>query len=381
MKIAYLSSAVIPSRTANSIHIMKMCKSLANDNNDVTLLSTSLEQSENNIKDIHSYYGVEKNFSIKKFKLRNLKGGAYLYGLNIARWVKKSKIDLIYGRFLPGCYFSSLLSNSPVIFESHEPIQKSAKILNFLFRRLLKRKNFVMLVVISQKLKQYYVENYNIEPEKILVAHDGADISPRDIEKAKLAQENEKINIGYVGHLYSGKGMEIIAQIAPQCPWANFHIVGGLKKDIDYWSNELVNLNNVIFYGFVPHSQTASYIAAFDILLAPYLRNVSGHGSGKSNLSKWMSPLKIFEYMSLGKPIVASNLPVLVEVLRDKENSMLCDPDNSGHWIQVLERLSEHKEVRDNLGLNAKKDFEEYFTWQRRVKHILCNSKCLINEN
>jgi glycosyltransferase involved in cell wall biosynthesis len=64
-----------------------------------------------------------------------------------------------------------------------------------------------------------------------------------------------------------------------------------------------------------------------DVLLAPYLSDVEGHGRGR-NIAEGMSPLKLFEYMAHGKPIVSSDLPVIREVLRDSVNSVLVSPDN-----------------------------------------------------
>ena len=77
MKILYISKSIIPSRSANSIHVMKMCQALADNGHEVTLLAPDLKyQYEKNINDIYNYYGVRKNFLIKKIFHLNFKIGA-----------------------------------------------------------------------------------------------------------------------------------------------------------------------------------------------------------------------------------------------------------------------------------------------------------------
>ena len=374
MKIVYVSNSIIPSRTANSIHVMKICQAFAKLDNEVTLLAPDVDEIEPGIHDYYSYYDIENNFNIKKLFRPRIKGSLYLYGLCIASVVKKIKPDLVYGRFLIGCYINSIFLNVPVVFEAHQPIKKSEKIQEVIFKKIIKSSNFKKLVVISEALKQYYIEEFSIEPSKILVAHDGADIPSEEIFPPKLKGKKGITNIGYVGQLYSGKGMEVIAKIAPKCQWANFHIVGGLEKDIEYWKRELNDFDNVFFYGFVPHSQTVSYIESFDVVIAPYQKKVSGRG-GKSNISQWMSPLKIFEYMALAKPIVASDLPVLREVLRNNENSVLCDPEDANEWVEALKRISNDKGKRNYIGLKAKEDFLSEYTWNQRAEKILSSLK------
>jgi hypothetical protein len=84
MKILYISKSIIPSRSANSIHVMKMCQAFSLNGHEVVLLAPDLkDQYERSIVDAYKYYGVKKNFKIKKLWHPNLKGGAFLYTLSI----------------------------------------------------------------------------------------------------------------------------------------------------------------------------------------------------------------------------------------------------------------------------------------------------------
>ena len=86
----------------------------------------------------------------------------------------------------------------------------------------------------------------------------------------------------------------------------------------------------------------------YDILLAPLQKHVSIH-SGHSNIAEWTSPLKIFEYMATNKPIIASNLPVLKEILKHEYNCLLCSPDDITDWIKAINRLKNNKTLSKEL--------------------------------
>ncbi|MFW6015710.1 MAG: glycosyltransferase family 4 protein [bacterium] len=376
MKIIYVSNAKIPSKTANSIHIMKICQAFSKKGHEVILVAPEYKDIEVGVDDVYGYYGVDNIFKIIKLPWKRIKGRGYIYGWEVAIVVSREKPDLVYGRSLTSCYFSSIITKVPIIFEAHQPIKDFGMIQEFCFRKLLKKQSFEKFVVISDSLKQYYIKNYNMKSEKILVAHDGADCAPENIKLTKLQLiDNEKINVGYIGHLYKGKGMELISKLAKKCSWANFHVVGGLEQDINYWKKELDGVKNIYFYGFVPHSKTLCYGKAFDVLLAPYQKKVSGYGNKKANLSDWMSPLKIFEYMSLGKPIVCSDLPVLREILKNNYNGLLCDPENIDEWVKALKDLVADKKLTNRIGSQGKKDFLEKYTWDKRAELVLSNSK------
>ena len=82
MKIIYISKSIIPSRTANSIHIMKMCKALSDNGHEVVLLVPNQKnQYEKRVNNVYDYYDVRKNFVIKKLWHPDLKGGTLIYTL------------------------------------------------------------------------------------------------------------------------------------------------------------------------------------------------------------------------------------------------------------------------------------------------------------
>ena len=196
--MVYLSSAIIPSRTANSIHVMKMCQAFAQNGLETLLLAPDDSNVEKGVGDIYQFYGVEKVFSINKLPWIRIRGRGYVYALLSALRSFRFKPGLVYGRFLPGCYFSALLG-LPVVLEAHAPAVQAGRLCDWLFTKLCRARNFRGLVVISDALRRYYQERYQIPEADILVAHDAADIPPST--DTRLFTEGNRMNIGYIGHL------------------------------------------------------------------------------------------------------------------------------------------------------------------------------------
>ena len=84
----------------------------------------------------------------------------------------------------------------------------------------------------------------------------------------------------------------------------DFHIIGGNDEDLAYWKKRYKNLNNIVFYGFKQQKELKKFRQSSDILIAPYMNKVSISG-GKGDTSKWMSPLKVFEYMAAKNPLLS----------------------------------------------------------------------------
>ena len=363
MKIVYISNSIIPSRTANSIHVMKMCQAFADNGHEVVLLAPNrYKEYENGIDDIYEYYGVRKNFEIRKLPyiyIRILRNFYYAY--QTLKEIKIINPDLVYGRDLYGCFFSSY--KYATIFEAHSPMN------NFVSKQLLnlmdKNHLYKHTVVISDALK-----NLIIKSDKIVVAHDGADEVVDFDSKVELNGNKNSLKVGYVGHLYKGRGIELIIDCAKQLENVTFHIVGGTNEDIKYWQEQIERLKivNIFFYGFVSPKETIFYRNTFDIVLAPYAKKVSVAGN-TGDTSGFMSPLKIFEYMSHKKVIICSDILVLREVLNEG-NSILVDAENSEEWVEAIKKL-QSRELRKSLANNAYNDFLKEYTWKNRIQKVI----------
>lgn len=370
MKIIYLAHATIPSRTANSIHVMKMCQAFAkNDHETILITANKTKLSGPESWDVYGFYGVDNCFQLIRMpwlKVKSIRRS--FFALLGAMRAKKMKPDLVYTRCI-FCCFLALKFGLPVIFETHTPMEKKKKLQKILFRKAIRSTGLKKIVVITHSLRQYFEERYPMLNGFICVAPDGADPVSSDTRPVILPNKGNRLQVGYVGNLYKGKGFEVISQLAAMVQYADFHVVGGNDDLLSLYKKKYSHLDNLIFHGYVPHSETAKYLIAFDIVLLPnqntmYTRKI------EKDIGQWTSPLKLFEYMAAGKAIIASNLPVLREVLENKRNAILCPADDFEAWKKALKNL-ESVELRCNLGIEAQRDFISKYTWKARAKKVL----------
>ncbi len=361
MKITYITPSGIPSKQANTVQVMRMCEAFSQHGHEVKLLCPS--QSTGSVSDVFRYYDVEESFEIRRLPWQPFKG--YQFSILAALSAYHSDTDLVYGRSIAGCYFSALLGLD-VVYESHVPADDIHPITDRMFQRLTKSDNLHSLVVISEALKDYYQSKYDIG-DRVHVAPDAA---PRqDGTPIEAIHRADGQQVGYVGHLYAGKGIQMIVDLARELSDSTFHVVGGTEQDIEKWRSKSGDLPNLTFHGFVEPNRVPDYLASFDVVVAPYQTQVHGAG-GNTNLSRWMSPLKIFEYMAAGKPIVCSDLPVLREVLADGQNALLRPSDDIDAWAETIRELRYNRDLRDRLVTNAMRDFEENYSYKARAEKI-----------
>jgi glycosyltransferase involved in cell wall biosynthesis len=362
MRIVYVAKTVIPSNQANSIHIMKMCQAFSNNRHHVRLIIPQEINIQNNIRNVYSFYGVEEIFFITYVPLINLYGKYLLFALFAVKKARHSKVDILYTRHLPSAFFSCI-SGIKTVYELHDPGIISGFLMRMMFEVVKKSKYLRKLVVISSSIKNYMVSEMKFESSKIYVAHDGAD-------ETKFTQhagsKSTKLNIGYIGHLYPGKGMEIVYELAKRMPDVHFMVVGGSENDITIWKEKTRDMKNIVLHGFIEPSKTDAFRASCDILLAPFQKKVTVGGTG--DISQWMSPLKVFEYMAARRPMIVSNIPVLREVL-NSDNAVLVEHDNINAWVAAVDYLRDPS-IRKRIADIAYSDFAAKYTWKKRAENI-----------
>jgi len=365
MHILYISSSPTPSKAANAIQVMRMCEAFVKAGHCIGLIAPS---GPLQVADKFAHFGLGVEFPI--FRVTRPKGtrGRIAFGIQCVWYLRRQVPDLAYTRSL----YAALIAVTcciPTVYEVHMPAP--TRFHHAAEKYLFQHRAFRYLVSISQALAdEYYEPVTEATGKKVVVAHD-ASVGFRGQGGCihDWPGRNGCLQVGYVGHLYDGKGMEVISALAPRLPLLDFHVVGGTTADISLWKDS-VDVANIHFHGYVPHGRLLPLYNQFDILLAPYQRTVRV-SSGKADVSRWMSPLKIFEYMSTGKPIVCSDLPVLREVLEPEINALLVDPEDTEGWVSAIKRLSDNEGLREQLGTSAARTYETQYTWNQRATKVL----------
>lgn len=365
MKIVYLSSYNIPSKVANSINVINMCQAFYELGNDITLVTPIYH---NTLKDdTYSFYGIDKGIKIIRINRSISKLGLIFFLMGVVINLKRLKPDRVVGRCVYSCYLATLMGYE-VVFDSHRPEWEGGKIYFSYFKKMMASKNLVKLALNSKALKQIYEKNnfMNQFSNKMIVANNGSRIFP--LEQKIQLPGNNKVKVGYVGHLYKGRGIDIILECANTLRHLDFILIGGEKEDIDFWKNNSEN-KNLYFLGFINPQLIYKYRNSFDILLAPYQNEV--YTPAGFNTVSFMNPIKILEYMSSKKPIIASLLPAIQDVLQHEVNGLLVTSDDVNQWCTEIKRLISNQELSQKISENAYQDFLNYYTWKARAEKFL----------
>lgn len=205
--------------------------------------------------------------------------------------------------------------------------------------------------------------------DSIRVEHDAFDArrfggmrSRADARRELALPESAPIAV-YTGGLLAWKGADLIVEAARKLPEVHFVIAGGMAADVASLRERAGELANLRIDGFQPPERVALYLAAADIGLAP-------NRSSPAISSKYTSPLKVFEAMAVGLPLVASDLPSLRELLTHDRDAWLVAPDDADALANGISRLCADAALRARLSAAFGARASEH-TWDARAKRIL----------
>lgn len=347
---------------------MKMCRAFARCGVRTTLFARGDTKSPDAV---FQYYGMEPEFDLAlspkhRIPLVRWAHRLFTYRLSTAR---RQPPDLVYGRDPAALYWLGHRLRRSFVYEAHH--LPTSVLQRHIVAALIRSPWLKGVVVISDALREDIVKLYPaLKRLRIVTAHDGADEHCVTTQPIDLTEPGKHYSLeaGYVGSLYGGRGIDLILALAAKMPQVRFHLLGGTPSDIAFWRESGVT-DNVCFHAHRPHREVRDWLAAFDVLLAPYQPGVKiGNGY---NTGRWMSPLKVFEYMAAGKPIIASDLPVLREILTNQDTGILAQPDSVYSWEAALQSVSQNARYRVRLGENAQLTLKRCFTWESRGKNII----------
>lgn len=374
--IAYVTlNGQIPSRTANSVGVMKMCGQFSSQGLQTTLLipggqATALKNLECS-SDVFDFYSVEHKFKFKYLPNPLFKKSSSLvtlYSLFMVLYVCAKRINLITTRNIEVAFWAALL-RKPVIFESHNYAKMAQhRLLPYWIKFVNNSKYKASMVVTTEAGKKSYIAS-GIDEQNILVQPNGVDVG-RFAELAEKTQLRKKLGIttnrkvvGFCGSLYKGRGIEEIMWCAEHLTELLFLIVGGSPEEVKYYQSLAENkkITNIQFFGHVQQDKVPLFLMASDILLMPYTTKTA---------HAYMSPMKMFDYLATGCPIIATDFPILHEILKDKQNAIFVAPDSGQAMAEGIKWVLNNLELAKKMGFQAKKDAAS-FSWGNRSKNIL----------
>lgn len=384
-KLLLISANRIPSERANAYQTIKMAEAMAQQGWTVELVVprrrnivvTGLSRVS---VDIFSYYRVQTLFDIKYLPCLDLRW----VKLSVAQWwfpiislsfaisltfylIKRRFEDdfVIYTREdrFTGYLLAQLkpILGLPMLFEAHHfPATQH----NLAWQRRMDG-----IVTISHHLQQAYSQAA-FTPDRLLVAPDGVDLRlfsnlpAKEAARTTVQLPSDRPLVIYTGHLFHWKGVYTLAEAARHLPETLFVVVGGMAQDLEEFRVFVkeAGLKNVEIVGHVPPDRVPLYLAGADILVLP--------NSAKEAVSRlYTSPLKMFEYMAAKRPIVASDLPSIREVLTGGVNARLVPPDDARALANGIQELLNDPDLAQRLAHQARQDVDDY-TWLRRAERV-----------
>ena len=291
--------------------------------------------------------------------------------------LSREKIDFIYERYHFFGWMGTFLARRfgiPVILEVNEVSelrrvrgQALPKAASFIEKKVFK--NADAIIVVSSFLKKVIREKYGLEEGKIFVVPNA--INPRDFndgindnETRKRLGLEDKLVMGFVGKFVKWDRLEFLIEV-----FSNLVIInkdarlllvgdGDNIQDLKNHAQKLSLQDKVIFPGYVARKDVYKYISAMDICVLPHSNDFG-------------SPVVLFEYMFMTKPVAAPSLAPILDVINDGENGVLFEPENKVSFEMKLRELMDNPSKRGELGGNAHRAVLNGHLWEFNAKKII----------
>ena len=355
MKITYITETSLTNKSAQSVHVLKMCDAFSKKS-EVQLI---IPHANKNL----SLKNIKKNFLLTAKKniivkpILNLRVSNFLYritfGYKVAKYLKINNSELIITRSWMSSFFLCYFKINHFL-EIHSEFKGLTKFL-MINLNYINSKYILKTILISKTLSK---KLSIINKKKILVLHDAV-----DIKNFKYKKNNNKIKIvSYVGSFHKGKGVELILELAKRFKDLRFNIYGEPLITIDDVPR------NIKICGYINYKKVPYVLSKSDILLLP---SADEQYVGMNvNVTNYNSPLKMFDYLAAGKIILSSKRDGICEVLKHNHNSIIVNQYDLKSWIKSMNNILNNKynlrNLRKNSIITAKKH-----TWDKRVAKIL----------
>jgi glycosyltransferase involved in cell wall biosynthesis len=375
MHVAQIMRIRVPHPIALSLHAFEVSASMSRMGHKVQLLVPAGRPPdlEGDVPDPFDYYAIDRTFGFLRIPYLPFRGLQRTFEAAAAVYARARCFDLCYVNDCARAALYSARLGLRTVFHTHQypPDSRGRRNLDTLFAS----RALVRVVTNTTALAELLHKNHSVSCD-VRVAHNGVDVtafgrwSKEEARKA-LGLPFDRPLVCYLGHLYPGRGVDELIEAARSIPDAVFLIVGGLASDLQNLRRRVPPPlpAHVRLMGFVPRAEVPQYLAAADVLVMPYTTRTTVY-SGLDTTAV-MNPMKMFEYMASGRPIVATRLPALGEVLTDGRNALLIEPDSAKAIGEAVRRLLVDRRLADRLGDHARQDATARHSWDAHAGTIL----------
>lgn len=354
-RILYICDVSLPNKSAYVVHVMKMCEAFAK-NYRVDLLVNHNNQRWNDIKKNYNLDCKINILSQQRFKNSNF-FFRIINGFKAIKLVNNKKYYLVISRNIISSILLAIFDKKNVLEIHTEMTGFTKKLFNFFLAKIKQNIKFIFIHKELSKIFKFH--------NKFIILDDA--INLKDFKKLNIGTVKNKFV--YTGSYIEGKGIELVVELARHFKKYKFYLYG----NIDTFPKKLIdkkkNLRNIFVNDYINYSQIPSVLKSAEFLLMPYPKKI-GVLMKNVNVSSYISPLKMFEYLAAKKVIFASDNKAYGHILRDNYNSILISPSNKKKWIKRIKEVISNKARYSSLKENAIKTVKD-FTWEKRSKKII----------
>ena len=388
MTVLYFADTRFPIERANGIQTMATCHALAGQGVKVRLIVRPDSAPEP--RDPYAFYGLApvSNLTVTTIpgpggplarRLAFLAGAmavasqqagavAFTRDLGLAAWLARLPTAARRPMVYESHGIASLVSaDIPRRLGTRDAPPSEAKLARLDRRERLVWQRADAYVSITRALAADLESRYGARA-KVFVVPDGArqPASPPSAH-AEGRPPSARPIAAYAGHLYPWKGVDVFVRALAQAPSVNGLIVGGHpgegdRERIERLAADLGISERLEITGLVPPADVATHLARASVLVLP--------NTPSAISERYTSPLKLFEYLWIGRPIIASDLPAIREILTEGETALFVPPADPSALAAALERVGADPALAASLG-KAARDLAPSFTWERRAARLL----------
>jgi glycosyltransferase involved in cell wall biosynthesis len=365
------------SKDGQYVHIEEMIDALRAQGHEVIIVAPPSAETESFGSDAGAVALLKRYLPKWFYELMEL-GYSLVAYRRLARAIRSHRPDCVYERynlFLPAGIWAARKFRLPLLLEVNAPILEERSRYDGLSLTRLARwsqayawRNADMVLPVTRVLGDI-VASYGVPLERIVVIPNGIngerfDAAP-DVAAAKRALGLDgRMVLGFTGFVRDWHGLDkVIDLIANDPQESRRHLLvvgdGPARAGLERQARELGIENRVTFTGIIGRDDVAGYVAAFDIALQP-------------SVVAYASPLKLFEYLALGKAIVGPAQPNIEEILSQDHNAVLFDPDSRAALADAVDRLCRDGVLREKVAANARATIgERKLTWRENALRVV----------
>jgi glycosyltransferase involved in cell wall biosynthesis len=365
------------SKDGQYVHIEEMINALRAQGHEIVIVAPPSAEKESFGSDAGAVALLKRYLPKWFYELMELSYSLVAYR-RLARAIREHRPDCLYERynlFLPAGVWAARKFRLPLLLEVNAPILEERSRYDGLSLTRLARwsqayawRNADMVLPVTRVLGDI-VASYGVREERIVVIPNGINgarfASAPDVEAAKRALGlSGQLVLGFTGFVRDWHGLDkVIDLIAQDPPESRRHLLvvgdGPARPALERQARELGIAERVTFTGIVGRDEVARHVAAFDIALQPAV-------------VAYASPLKLFEYLALGKAIVGPAQPNIEEILAPDHNAVLFDPDSHRALAEAVDRLCSDHALREKVAANARATIgERKLTWHENALRVV----------